>query len=141
MARFCSEQVSPASGKVFWEEWRRESVILRQGLQIGQGVVSEVSNSKVPNKHLGSGAPGSLAPRACSPGRALALVQPRARAPRASSSLGTAGDPRADAQTDRRRGAGRSPAAPGSVNQRRIILLLSTSHPAPLARWGHCAGL
>lgn len=139
MARFCSEQVSPTSGKDFWEEWRRESVILRQGLQTAQGV-SEGSNFNGPNKHLGSGAPGSLAPRACSPGRALALVQPRA--PRALRVHW--GQPGTREQTRRQTDAavpGGLRLRPGSVNQRRSLLLLSTSHPAPLARRGHRAGL
>lgn len=61
---------------------------------------------------LGLGLPGSLAPQSVL-SRARPRTGPTARTPRASSSLGTAGDSRADAQTDRRRGAGRSPAAPG----------------------------
>lgn len=50
-------------------------------------------------------------------------ADPAARDRRASSSVGTAGDPRAAAQTDRRRGAGRSPAVHGPANQRRGVLL------------------
>lgn len=84
---------------------------------------------------------------------------PAARSRSVSSSLGTAGDPRADAQTDRRRGAGRSPAAPGSANQRRggrTPLTLSpcfagplcseapesqlTWPPSPVASWGPSLG-
>ena len=84
---------------------------------------------------------------------------PAARSRSVSSSLGTAGDPRADAQTDRRRGAGRSPAAPESANQRRggrTPLTLSpcfagplcseapesqlTWPPSPVASWGPSLG-
>ena len=87
--------------------------------------------------------PWEIAARAWPPARGLQgapglTARPRtglaARSRSASSSLGTAGDPRADAQTDRRRGAGRSPAAPGSANQRRggrtpLTLLRSPGSP------------
>lgn len=124
-------------------------MILRQGLQTSAKGVSENFNSSIPNKRLGSGPLGdrgqSLAPqrvfsRALSAPRAPSHWSNRARARRASSSLGTAGDPRADAQTDRRRGAGRSPAAPESVNQRRRGLLLSPFHPALLCSLGALSG-
>lgn len=76
----------------------------------------------------------SLVPSAWSSRLALAWGQPRAPGA-CRSSLGTAGDPRADAQTDRRRGAGRSPAAPESANQRRggrTPLTLSPCFAGPL---------
>lgn len=113
--------------------------------------------------------PWEIAARARPPARGLQgapglTARPRtglaARSRSASSSLGTAGDPRADAQTDRRRGAGRSPAAPGSANQRRggrtpLTLLpcsarrgaLSAARtsqltwpPSPMASWGPFLG-
>lgn len=91
--------------------------------------------------------------------KARPRMGPAARSRSVSSSLGTAGDPRADAQTDRRRGAGRSPAAPESANQRRggrTPLTLSpcfagplcseapesqlTWPPSPVASWGPSLG-
>lgn len=112
-------------------------VILQQRLQTAQGV-SEHSNSNGPNKHLRSGGPWEPGPQS-ELSRARPRTGPSARArPARFEFTGDSRDPRADAQTDRRRGAGRSPAAPGSVNQRRRILLLPTSHPARLA--GSLAG-
>lgn len=111
-------------------------MILQQRLQTAQGV-SERSNSNGPNKHLGSGGPWEPGPQSVL-SRARPRTGPSARAPRALRvHWGQPGPAsrRADRQTP---GAGRSPAAPGSVNQRRRILLLPTSHPARLA--GSLAG-
>lgn len=76
----------------------------------------QASKTSIANKSLGTGSPGDR--RQSRVPKARPRTGPAARSRSVSSSLGTAGDPRADAQTDRRRGAGRSPAAPGSAKSK-----------------------
>lgn len=84
----------------------------RKAWQTPAKCASKASNSSTPNDCLGMG-PRKSRPDP-GPREGLSRARPRAgpaRSQRSSSSLRTARDPRADAQTDRRRGAGRSPAA------------------------------
>lgn len=89
-----------------------ESMNCRKAWQTPAKCASTASNSSTPKDCLGMG-PGKSRPD-LGPREGLSRARPRAapaRSQRSSSSLGTARDPRADAQTDRRRGAGRSPAS------------------------------
>lgn len=114
MACLCPEQVSPVPGKDVWVEERPNPGTAER---LGRRQPSVPPRPLTPAPQTSCSGTGSweIADRS-RPREGLSRARPRAGpacSQRFSSSLGTDGDPRADAQTDRRRGAGPSPAAPG----------------------------